>query len=106
MKKNKDIKEIYTLGIWQVKPGKAQEFIDEWTSFAHWMKENTSGVGKGHLLRDEKDSLRFISFGPWDHMKSIQKWRDSQEFKDFVVRVNELCDDFQPNTLNLVSTSE
>jgi heme-degrading monooxygenase HmoA len=106
MENNNEPKEIYTLGIWKVKPGKAKEFIDEWTSFAVWMKGNISGVGKGRLLRDKKDSLRFISFGPWNNENSIQKWRDSEEFKEFVIKVNDLCEEFQPNTLELVSTSE
>ena len=98
--------EIYTLGIWIIKPGKETEFISKWTSFAQWMNKNTSGTGKGSLLQDAKNPLRFISFGPWKSESDIQAWRDSNEFKNFVAGVMPVCDDFQPNTLNLVSTSE
>lgn len=98
-------KDLYTLGIWKVKPGYEQEFIKEWTEFAHWTDKNMPGPGKAYLLQDEKNPLRFISFGPWDHHESIQQWRESVEFKNFGVKVRELCDDFQPNTLNVVSTS-
>src|SRR5437868_5401758 len=87
---------IYTLGIWVIKPGKEAAFIDEWTSFAHWMKEYTPGVGQGKLLQDAQNPSRFISMGPWEDMKSIQAWRESEEFKAFVGKAQALCDDFQP----------
>lgn len=105
MKNAEETKEIYTLGIWTVKPGNEKEFIKEWTDFANWSVENVSGPGKAYLLRDERDSLRFISFGPWDHESSIQKWRETEEFKNFVKKANSLCDDFQPNTLRIASVS-
>lgn len=106
MERSYELRETYTLGIWTVKPGKEKEFINEWTSFANWTSKNISGTGKAYLLNDEKNSLRFISFGPWDNESVIQQWRDSNEFKNFVTRVKDLCDDFQPNTLKVVSTSD
>lgn len=104
--KNNDTKDIYTLGIWTVKPGNEAEFIKEWTEFANWTDKNISGPGKAYLLQDEKNKLRFISFGPWDNEKSIQEWRESNKFKSFVTKVKDLCDDFQPNTLNVVSATK
>jgi heme-degrading monooxygenase HmoA len=106
MDTNADQKEIYTLGIWSVKSGDEPEFIRAWTEFAHWTSEHIEGCGKGYLLQDETNASRFISYGPWADENAIQKWRDSQEFKDFVSKVRILCDDFQPNTLKLVATSE
>jgi heme-degrading monooxygenase HmoA len=97
--------KTYTLGIWLVKPGKETEFVSEWASFAKWTAENVAGSGKGHLLQDEKNSSRFISFGSWENEKQIQQWRESTAFKDFVAKAKTLCDDFQPNTLKEVSTS-
>jgi quinol monooxygenase YgiN len=97
--------DIYTLGIWMVKPGKAEEFINEWTLFAQWTSNNVPSAGKAHLLRDEKDPLRFISFGSWKDEEAIQKWRSSEKFIDFATKIKDLCQDFQPNTLKVVSTS-
>ena len=105
MKNYNQSTETYSLGIWTVKPGKENEFISQWTSFADWTVRNNAGAGKAHLLQDQKDPLRFISFGPWENEDAIQKWRDSNEFKDFVAIVKGLCDNFQPNTLKPVSTS-
>jgi pimeloyl-ACP methyl ester carboxylesterase/heme-degrading monooxygenase HmoA len=96
----------YTLGIWKVKPEKEKDFINEWTAFATWTGSNISGSGKAHLLQDKENPLRFISFGSWDSEESISKWRNYNEFKTFVEKVKELCDEFQPNTLNEVSSSE
>jgi len=97
--------KIYTLGIWTVQPGKENEFIQEWTKFAQWTSKHVPGSEKGCLLQDEKNPLRFISFGPWTSKETIQKWRDSNEFKNFAVTIKELCSDFQPNTLIEVSSS-
>jgi heme-degrading monooxygenase HmoA len=102
---NKDSKSIYTLGIWVVKSGNETAFINEWTSFANWTSKNISGAGKGYLLQDKNNPIRFISFGPWDNEKSIENWRNRNEFEDFVSKVKVLCDDFQPNTLKVVSKS-
>src|SRR5437667_12481597 len=98
--------ETYTLGLWTVKPGKENEFVDQWTVFAKWTSKNFSEAKKAYLLQDEKNSLRFISFGPWTNENAIEKWRDSTEFKNFVGTVKELCNDFQPNTLKPVSSSK
>ena len=106
MENNNEPKDIYTLGIWTVKPDKEKEFINEWTEFANWTDKNISGPGKAYLLQDEKNPLRFISFGPWDNEKSIQVWRESTEFKSFAAKIEELCDDFQPNSLRVVSSSK
>lgn len=102
----KENKKIYTLGSWTVRPGKENAFINEWTKFAQWTSRNIQGSEKGYLLQDEKNPLRFISFGSWMDSDTIQKWRGSNEFKGFAAIIKELCSDFQPNTLREVSTSE
>src|ERR1051326_6307452 len=96
-------KQIYTLGIWTVIKGMETEFIKEWESFAKWTQKNVTGTGEGYLLQDLNDCLRFISYGNWDNESSIEKWRSSDEFKNFVNKIKKLCSDFQPNTLNLVA---
>lgn len=106
MEKNNETMDLYTLGIWTVKPGKEKRFMKEWTEFANWTDQNISGPGKAYLLQDQKNPLQFISFGPWDNENSIKKWRDTNEFNSFVTNVKDLCDDFQPNTLQVVATSK
>ena len=98
--------DIYTLGIWMLRSGRENEFINEWSRFAKSTSKNTEGNGKAYLLQDEKNPSRFISFGPWQNMDAIKKWRDSEEFKNFVAIVKDLCIDFQPNTMREVATSQ
>ena len=98
--------QLYTLGTWVAKPGKEQEFIKLWTSFAAWTAKNFKGAGKGHLLQDENNPLRFVSFGPWDGPASVQHWRESEEFRTFVGDAGNLLDEFQPGNLRLVAESE
>lgn len=98
--------QLYTLGTWLIKPGMDNEFIREWTSFAEWSGKNFPGAGKALLLRDDRNPLRFISFGPWDNEEAVQNWRSTDAFKDFASRIKNLCDDFQPSTLRVASASE
>ena len=97
---------IYTHGIWEVKPGMQQEFLDEWTSFAIWSNAEFSGSAPAYILADRNDSLRFVSFSAWSDDAEIQKWRETERFQEFVGRVQELCSGFQPYTLDLASTSK
>jgi heme-degrading monooxygenase HmoA len=100
------VKEIYTFGVWTVKPGMEKDFINEWTQFANWTSKNIDGADKAYLLQDEKNPSRFISYGPWDKTSTIDRWRQSEEFRAFVTKTKALCDNFEPNTLKLVSASE
>ena len=97
--------ELYTLGIWIAKAGKENDFISKWASFAEWTSENMTGAGKAYLLQDDKNPLRFISFGPWKDEGSVQKWRESKEFREFAISAAELLEDFQPNTLRVVKVA-
>lgn len=53
----------YTLGIWRVKPGRADEFVAAWTEFADWTTRHARGAGWGRLLRDVNDDHRFVGVG-------------------------------------------
>jgi heme-degrading monooxygenase HmoA len=93
-----------TMGTWRVKQGKEAEFIALWDSFAQWTSQNHPGAGAGYLIQDLTDPRRFVSFGFWESVEVIEKWREDPEFQGFVNRAQELIDDFQPSTLRLVAT--
>ncbi len=101
-----NLHQLYTLGIWTVKPGKEKQFIAEWEAFAVWTAENQPGAGKGYLLQDREHPEQFISFGPWESADAIKSWRERAEFKAFAAKARELCSNFQPRTLDLVASSE
>lgn len=95
----------YTLGLWTVKEGKEDDFIAEWEGFAKWTSRNQHGARDAYLLRDLNNPRLFISFGPWDDAEAIATWRGRPEFKAFVAKAKELCDDFQPRSLVLAAAA-
>src|SRR5258708_4415422 len=99
------LNQLYTLGNWMVKAGNEKTFIAEWQAFARWTAANQMGAGAAHLLQDPDHPRQFISFGPWETDSAIRAWRESPEFKAFVSKVRELCDEFQPRSLVEVARS-
>jgi quinol monooxygenase YgiN len=93
----------YTIGVWRVKPGRADEFVAAWTEFADWTLANVEGAGRGRLLRDTADENRFVSFGPWESLAAIDDWRAQPGWQERVAAIRELLDGFEPSTLELVS---
>lgn len=97
--------QLYTLGNWTTKVGNEQAFIAEWEKFAKWTALHQKGAGVGNLLQDPEHPRQFVSFGPWDSPEAIKAWREQPEFKAFVSKVRDLCEDFQPRNLVLVASS-
>jgi len=95
--------QIYTLGIWSVKPGNEVAFIEAWKTFAEWTVRHQPGAIGAFLLQDITNPQRLISSGPWKDAESIQAWRGMPEFKEFITRARDLCEDIQPYTLKLVA---
>jgi heme-degrading monooxygenase HmoA len=104
--KMETVGQPYTLGLWTAKAGKEKMFIAEWKAFSAWTAEHQPGAKKGYLLQDSRNPQQFISFGPWENAEVINAWRESPEFRDFGMKVRELCDEFQPRSLLLVATSD
>jgi heme-degrading monooxygenase HmoA len=96
----------YTLGIWRVKAGRGEEFIEAWTEFADWTAANIEGAGRGTLLRDLDDGHRFVSVGPWESLVAIQRWRQDPGWGERVSRIREMLEGFEPSTLELVVESD
>jgi heme-degrading monooxygenase HmoA len=92
----------YTLGIWRVKPGRADEFVAAWTEFADWTVEHAQGTGWGKLLRNRDNVNVFVSIGPWESLEAIEAWRQLDGWTEQVGRIRELLEAFEPATLELV----
>jgi heme-degrading monooxygenase HmoA len=83
--------QAFTTGIWNVKKGKEQEFISEWTRFAETSNESDGVTAR--LLQDKDNPQRFISVGIWGGEDVIQKWRDRPETKAALQRLTELLEE-------------
>lgn len=92
----------FTHGVWQVKAGRGDEFIEAWTEFAEWTKTNVPGVRWAKLLRDLEDPNRFVTIGPWDSTDAIDRWRSLDGWGERITKIRELLDGFQPSTLEVV----
>jgi len=98
--------DVLTLAIWTVRPGRSEEFISLWESFASWTSGSRESSQRGYLVQDLADPQLFISYGYWDDMATINAWRESPEFTEFYQVARELCESIQPRTMRLVAMSE
>lgn len=89
----------YTCGIWTVLPGREADFVDGWRDLARWARETFPGAGSPTLLADGDRPGRFVSFGPWDSVETIDEFRGHAGFAERVGRLRELLEDFEPTTL-------
>lgn len=99
-------KTPYTSGVWHVKPGREDEFVDAWTEFARWTSEHVPGSRRAVLVRDVTDPRRFISFGPWESETAIAAWREMDGFRQRIGRIRDLLERFDASTLELVASSD
>lgn len=100
-----ELEQVYTVGLWTVRPGNEAAFISAWQSFAEWTTKHQPGAMTGTLLQDLEQPQRFISFGPWKDAEGVRAWRNLPEFKAFASKAKELCDNFQPSMMKAVAYS-
>jgi len=81
-------------GRWQVKEGKADEFVSGWKSWITWTSDNVPGFRSGTLLRSEDDRLRFTSVSDWDDDASLKAWKVAPGFAEKFESMKMLCDEF------------
>ena len=94
---------IYAAGVWQVRPGNEQAFIDAWKQFSAWTALRQKGAAYGTLLQDLHNPSRFISLGSWDDLGGVLAWGRQPEFRKSLARFMELCDEVTPGTFRQVA---
>lgn len=94
--------EIYTSGVWVVKPGEEDDFVTDWKEFVASGVE-TPGSGTFRLLRDAEQPGHFMSFAPWESFDAVQAWTRHPEFAERMGRASAHCDDFKSTTYELVA---
>jgi heme-degrading monooxygenase HmoA len=77
-----------------VKPGQEDDFVRAWRELADRTKSDFPNE-TASLVRDREQPNQFISFGPWDSLEQIEKWRSSTTFQEGVGKIRELLDDFE-----------
>jgi len=96
------VAQLYTSGNWIAKQGREMDFIAAWRDFAEWTHREV-GIQNAKLLRDSGDPRRFLSFGPWDSLENIERWRSLPGFQERIGKMRELLEDFVGRTLEVVA---
>ncbi|WP_416986242.1 antibiotic biosynthesis monooxygenase family protein [Streptomyces sp. T028] len=92
----------WSSGNWQVKEGRADEFVELWREFLTWTKEANDGFLGARLIRDLRSPDHFVSFAAWRDLDSMRAWQGSPDFGERFKAVHALCDDMQSGGYELV----
>ena len=92
----------YTHTTWIVKPGYEDEFVRRWAAWADWSRAEGLAAN-ATLLRDVDEPNHFVSFGPWETIEAVRRWRAEPGFQQHVERLHEVVERFEPHTYALVA---
>lgn len=97
--------EVYATGSWRPKEGREEAFVEAWCEFARWMSE-LDGAGTVRLTRDLRDPGRYVSFSVWASFNQMRAWKDLDEFRPRMAKVQEHVAEFTPTELEVVAAIE
>ena len=92
---------VYTLGVWNVREGYAEDFVAGWRRMGEATKRQFPAAS-GTLLRDRDQRNRFVSFGPWESTEQVAEWRSSSAFVEGLAAIKETLESFEPHSMDLV----
>ena len=82
---------VWTQGFYRVKPGCEEEFARVWRELAeHAVAE--FGVAPPTFLRDRDDPSMFVTFGAWDSLETLGRFRASPLVAERSGVLNELVE--------------
>jgi heme-degrading monooxygenase HmoA len=96
--------EHYASGVWQVKLGNDDEFVERWKEFLQWSRENYPALVVAKLLRDSGTAGRYITFSEWTDEASRNAWKQEPEFKARIGAFVALCEDMRGADYELAAT--
>jgi heme-degrading monooxygenase HmoA len=94
--------ETYTSGVWVVRPGEENDFVEAWKEFVALGAE-MPGSGTFRLVRDAGQPGRYMSFAPWESFDAQRAWREHPEFQERLDRARTHCNDFDTHTYEFVA---
>ena len=97
--------ETYTSGVWTVKDGEEEAFVEAWREFVAFGGK-MPGSGTFRLVRDVEQPERYMSFAPWESFEAQHDWKLMPEFTELIGAARAHCEDFQPAVYELVTTVE
>ena len=98
---------VYTLGVWRVKPGQNDAFVNAWKDLGRLFAAlPLPPANKGVLIQSLTDSSLYYSFGPWRSADDIAAMRRDQNAQEGIRRLASLCTEATPGSFKLVGESE
>ena len=94
---------FYSTGSWLPFSGQEDPFLEAWKEFAAWAAGSPGAAGDALLVRDLRETERFVSFLPWESLEAIQGWKAHPEFKERMSRVQQFVDKFAPTETEVVA---
>jgi heme-degrading monooxygenase HmoA len=91
-------------GLWTVKAGSEDEFVERWKAWLEWTSENAPGFRSATLVRSDADGRRFESFSDWESAEARAAWMSSDGFRDLMAPVRELCDTVEAGTFTTAAS--
>ena len=85
--------EHYASGVWHVKQGNHDEFVQKWTEFLQWSRENYPSMLVAKLLRDKGSPGRYMSYSEWADEPSRDAWKQDPGFRTRIGACVALCED-------------
>src|SRR5215217_9506942 len=72
---------FWASGHWQVKEGKAEEFIQQWQEWLSRSSENVTGFHHARLLRALNSPRHFTSISEWETAAARDGWKPALRFR-------------------------
>jgi heme-degrading monooxygenase HmoA len=98
--------QSYSSGEWLVKAGSEEEFVDRWTAFIEWTKDNAAGAESFVLVRSTEEPRRFLSLGAWESQEAQQAWREMPRMQELLDQCRQLCEEFDSHSYTLAASPE
>jgi len=96
--------DVYTLGVWKVKPGEEESFIAVWKELGDFFLSLPKPPGPGTLVQSLEDATLFYSFGPWNSLEDIQAMRAHPQASAMIGKLASLCETATPGSFRVVAT--
>jgi catechol 2,3-dioxygenase-like lactoylglutathione lyase family enzyme/quinol monooxygenase YgiN len=93
---------IWTHGTYKVKPGGADEFVRGWRELARHAVEEF-GVAPPTILRDHEDRSLYVTFGVWDRLDTLERFRSSPLVAERGSALDDLLDSAEARVLEEVA---
>jgi hypothetical protein len=92
--------QIWTHGVWTVKPGHEEDFVAAWRLMARDAVREFQPPADPHLMQDRERSNVFRGFGAWDEPEQVESFRSF--IQPHLEGISELTESIEVLTLDNV----